>query len=219
MCGGKGGSLMKEGKATWWCDTEAVWRKGTKFSNEELFQTWYEQGIVDRIAQGNIHVIWTGGEPTLPRHQKAILEFIDFFDHKDSPSGFLTYYELETNGTLQMSDDFLNAMTQINCSPKLANSGIEVDIRLVEEPIKQIRDHSGGWFKFVVSNETDFEEIQKQWLEPFDIPADQVIIMPGVDNRDDLPERTRFLFEMSMKYGYRAITRQHILAWDKVTGV
>ena len=31
ICGGKGGSLMKQGKATWWCDTEAVWKKGFGF--------------------------------------------------------------------------------------------------------------------------------------------------------------------------------------------
>jgi len=43
--------------------------------------------------------------------------------------------------------------------------------------------------------------------------------MPGVDNREDLAERTRFLFEMTKKYGYRGVTRQHILAWNRVTGV
>ena len=36
MCGGPGGSLMKEGKATWWCDTEAVWKLGKEYSNEDL---------------------------------------------------------------------------------------------------------------------------------------------------------------------------------------
>ena len=28
MCGGRDGSLMEKGEATWWCDTEYVWRKG-----------------------------------------------------------------------------------------------------------------------------------------------------------------------------------------------
>ena len=36
MCGRPDGSLMKDGKATWWCDTEYVWRKGSEKQFEYL---------------------------------------------------------------------------------------------------------------------------------------------------------------------------------------
>ena len=42
MCGGPGGSLMKQGKATWWCDTEAVWKLGNEMSNDELIDKFKE---------------------------------------------------------------------------------------------------------------------------------------------------------------------------------
>ena len=108
---------------------------------------------------------------------------------------------------------------QINCSPKLANSGISEKIRIVPEAIKQIKSHANSYFKFVISTEDDVKEIKETYIQPFDIHYSKVIIMPGVDNRNDLPERTAFLFEMTKKYGYRGITRQHILAWNKCISV
>ena len=92
-------------------------------------------------------------------------------------------------------------------------------MRIVPKAIEQIKAHCEGYFKFVISSEKDIHEMQNTYIKPFDISASRVIIMPGVDNRKDLPERTAFLFEMTKKYGYRGVTRQHILAWDKVTGV
>jgi 7-carboxy-7-deazaguanine synthase len=218
MCGGPNASLVKEGKATWWCDSEVIWKRGKQTTNEELIESWKEQDIFNRILSGNINIIWTGGEPTIPRHQKAISEFLDYaFETYDNANIF---NEIETNGTIVTADDFYeNNIDQINCSPKLANSGMAESMRIIPAALEQINNHHNGWFKFVVSEEKDFEEIQKTYLQPFNIPDKKVIIMPGVDNRDDLPERTAFLFDMAKKYGYRAITRQHILAWDRVTGV
>lgn len=218
MCGGSNGCLMKEGKATWWCDSEIVWRKGNPMSNEELEQSFIDQGLLKSILDGSIHLVWTGGEPTIKHHQEAIQEFSDYMYTKYSDCDI--FNEIETNGTLIVDPDFYTIyIDQINCSPKLSNSGIEKDKRINAEAIYQIKEHGEGYFKFVISSEDDIIEFQNEFINPFLIPANRVIIMPGVDNRNDLPERTRFLFEMSKKYGYRGITRQHILAWDKVTGV
>jgi organic radical activating enzyme len=55
---------MKEGKATWWCDTEAVWRQGKQTDIEVLIDDWKEEGILDWVLSGRVHLVWTGGEPT-----------------------------------------------------------------------------------------------------------------------------------------------------------
>ena len=230
-CGGPMGQLLKEGKATWWCDTEPVWRKGTKQSFDEIINDWKEEGIYDRIINGLIHIIWTGGEPTLPRHVRAIFAWNDYINELEP--GNRIYNEIETNGTLCPMEGFYHDKTgefnsphkkryiidQINCSPKLSNTGESADIRINEPSIRQIQRHNNHWFKFVISNEEDIDEIKETYLKPFDIDITRVIIMPGVSERKHLAERTRFLFEMSKKYGYRAVTRSHILAWDQVTGV
>ena len=47
MCGGKNGSLMKSGKATWWCDSETVWRQGKKTDITDLIDDWENENILD----------------------------------------------------------------------------------------------------------------------------------------------------------------------------
>lgn len=219
MCGGPMGALVKEGKATWWCDSEVIWKRGKDTSNKELIDSWKEQGIIDNIINGTVHLIWTGGEPTIPRHQKAIMEFLEVLK-----VGYYEQYnvfsEIETNGTIVVEEKFYNRyIDQINCSAKLANSGMPESMRINPAAIKQVVEHRNGWLKFVVSTEDDIKEIQETYQKPFNIPDHRIIIMPGVDNREDLPERTAFLFEMTKKYGYRGVTRQHILAWDKTVSV
>ena len=217
MCGGPGGSLMKEGKATWWCDSEVIWKRGTETTFDTLVTAFKDQGLQDNILGGAIHLVWTGGEPTMPRNQKGIVAFLEHMD-KEFP-GHKIYNEIETNGTIVVEPGFYGYMDQINCSPKLANSGMTESMRIVPEAIKQILVHQQGFFKFVISVEADIMEIRNEFIIPQNIPQDRIIIMPGVDNRRDLPERTRFLFEMTKKYGYRGVTRQHILAWDKCVSV
>jgi organic radical activating enzyme len=243
MCGGPNASLVKEGKATWWCDSEVIWKSGSKVPYDDLIDAWKEQDILERILEGNINLIWTGGEPTMPRHVNAITEFMAHLTEKYPEQK--VFNEIETNGTIVVPDAFYlkpkgspikwmkgypfcfniipldssGVIQQINCSPKLANSGMSESMRINPEAIKQINKHPSGYFKFVISSEDDIKEIQETYLQPFNIDHKRVIIMPGVDNREDLPERTAFLFEMTKKYGYRGITRQHILAWDRVVGV
>lgn len=212
------GDLLKDGKATWVCDSISVWLNGKDVSNEEMEQRMIDDEILDRILTGSVHIIWTGGEPTMPHHQKSIIEFIDYLEDK-YPNAEI-FSEIETNGSLEVKEILYEYyIDQINCSAKLANSGMSEKKRINDGAIKQIKNHDNHWFKFVISVEEDIKEIQNDYLVPFGIPDDRVIIMPGVDNLDDLSERTRFLFEMSKKYGYRGVTRSQVLAYNRVTGV
>ena len=51
------------------------------------------------------------------------------------------------------------------------------------------------------------------------IPVKRVLMMPGLDKQEDYHERTKFCMEMGKKYGYTALTRLHVSAWDQLTGV
>lgn len=212
------GDLVKEGNATWVCDTISVWLNGNEITNEDLEKRMFDEGILYRILAGGIHIIWTGGEPTMHHHISSIANFIDHL-LKRYPSA-TPYSEIETNGTLDVPFWFYkNYIQQINCSPKLSNSGMSKERRINRTAIYEILGHHNYWFKFVVSNEMDIIEMQDDYTTPFNIPSDRIILMPGVDSLDNLSERTRFTYEMAKKYGYRAITRGHILAWNQVTGV
>jgi organic radical activating enzyme len=223
MCGGPKGSLIKQGKATWWCDSETVWRGGKPYSNEELEQKFIEFNQLENILQGTTHLIWTGGEPTIPNTAKGIKDFLDYM-HKKYPDNKI-YSEIETNGSLELIGDSAllynnpKYINQINCSAKLANSGMGKAMRINSKAIEQIKQHSNYWFKIVVSSEEDVQETLSDYIEVFNIPKSRLIIMPGVDCLEDLSERTRFVYEMAKKYNIKACTRGQVLAWDRVTGV
>lgn len=221
MCGGADGSLMKDGKATWWCDTEYVWKRGLEKPFEYLENRWKEEGVVDWINQGRVNVIWTGGEPTIPKNQRAIVSYLDWYHKKyDRLQDKLNMYnEVETNGTIYMEDEFFNYIDQINCSVKLANSGMSVKRRIVPRALERIMSHDNYWFKFVISTEDCLREIERDFIKPFNIPVKRVLMMPGLDKQENYHERTKFCMEMGKKYGYTALTRLHVSAWDQLTGV
>lgn len=216
MCGGKDGSLMKDGKATWWCDTEYVWRKGLEKSFDYLVDRWKQENILEWIKQKRVNLIWTGGEPTIPKNQRAIAGFLDWFagNHLAYP-----FNEIETNGTIYMEDALFHKLDQINCSVKLENSGESKKRRINPESIERIMSHDNYWFKFVISTEDCLKEIERDFIEPFNIPCKRVLMMPGLDKQENYHERTKFCMEMGKKYGYTALTRLHVSAWDQTTGV
>lgn len=214
------GDLHKEGKASWTCDSIPVWLFGEAKPFEYLTDKWREQkmhdglSMYDWIGRRQIHLIWTGGEPTM--HQKKITEFLNVFAAKES---IYPYSELETNGSLNLDNDFLESMSQINCSLKLKNSGMSTAKRLNPKAIEQIKEHWNSWFKFVISTEEDIHEFIKEICEPHDIDMTQVVCMPGLDRQEDFHERTQFVLEMAKKYGFHGLTRMHISAWGATTGV
>jgi organic radical activating enzyme len=250
------GDLELEGKATWTCDSTSQWLwRGVNQDFQYLIDQWKEQGIYEQIRNGTIHIIWTGGEPTIKGHQEAIVNFTkhllksntkvsvpdDLFTTLEhlhgldkseidsmlsntaaemiSKSDTSLYYEIETNGTIVITDELFKLLDQINCSPKLSNSGMTEKQRIVPAAIKRIMEHDNYQFKFVISTEDDVKEIFRDFIEPFNIPLKNVVCMPGLDSQTDFHERTQFVLEMSKKYMFRGLTRLHISAWDKTLNV
>lgn len=216
---------------------------------EKIDKEGKEQGIpiLERLIGGVTHFIFTGGEPTMPHNRDTILSFIQYWNERFP--NHQSYYELETNGTIRCPEDVRDSkgnpiyiecpsseigkrglslydiMHQINSSVKLANSGMTKKARVVPEAISQIAQHSNHWWKIVIdctNQQTamkDITEFENDYLNPHNLDKRNVILMPGVDNRDVLPSVTQTLFEVSKKTGYRGVTRNHILAWDRCLGV
>jgi hypothetical protein len=91
--------------------------------------------------------------------------------------------------------------------------------RINPDAIKRIMEHGNYQFKFVISTEDDVKELFRDFVEPFNIPLKNVVCMPGLDNREEFHERTKFVFEMSKIYKFRAASRMHVSAWDKTLNV
>ena len=218
------GDLVKENKATWTCDSTSQWLfRGENKPFQYLIDQWKEQGIYDDIKSGLIHLIWTGGEPTIKGHQETILNFFNYWFnvelYGDSSQEWTPYNEIETNGTVYIRPELFDLLSQINCSPKLSNSGMTEKQRIVPEAIKRIMEHPNYQFKFVISNEEDIQEMFRDFINPFEIPLKNVVCMPGMDKQEDFHERTQWVLEMSKRYKFRGLTRLHISAWDKTLDV
>ena len=236
------GDLELEGKATWTCDSTSQWLwRGEDKEFQYLIDRWKEQGIYDDIKNGTIHIIWTGGEPTIKGHQEAIYRFIKYWanhveDNNEGETEVHSYnsttgihsvhfkpvnsfHEIETNGTVVIDEMLFGRIDQINCSPKLSNSGMTEKQRINPDAIKRILEHSIYQFKFVISNEEDIKELFRDFVVPFSIPLKNVVCMPGLDSQTDFHERTQFVLEMSKRYKFRGLTRLHISAWDKTLNV
>jgi organic radical activating enzyme len=234
------GDLHAEGKATWTCDSTSQWLwRGEDKEFQYLIDRWKEEGIYDDIKKGNIHIIWTGGEPTIKGHQVAIVNFHKYWAEleKDNMQTEIRLYdglngqtwtwykpinvfnEIETNGTVVIEDDLFLLIDQINCSPKLSNSGMTEKQRIVPAAIKRIMEHKNYQFKFVISTEEDVQELFRDFVVPFNIPLKNVVCMPGLDDVADFEERTQFCLEMAKKYRFRGLTRLHIAAWNKTLNV
>jgi organic radical activating enzyme len=212
------GDLELEGKATWTCDSTSQWLwRGEDKDFQYLIDQWKEQGIYQDILDGVIHLIWTGGEPTIKGHQVAILNFFEYWSQQEDDLSNV-YNEIETNGTIVI-DKLINYLNQINCSPKLANSGMTEKQRIKPDAIKRIMEHKNYQFKFVISTEDDVLELFRDFVEPFNIPLKNVICMPGLDDQANFHERTQFCLEMAKKYKFVGMTRLHISAWDKTLNV
>jgi len=211
------GDLELEGKATWTCDSTSQWLwRGEEKDFQYLINQWKEQGIYEHIKNGTIHIIWTGGEPTIKGHQEAINNFFQYWISQDVIN---VYNEIETNGTIYIEDYLFKKLHQINSSPKLSNSGMTEKQRIVPAAIQRIMEHDNYQFKFVISTEDDVKEIFRDFIEPFNIPLKNVVCMPGLDSQTDFHERTQFVLEMAKKYMFRGLTRLHISAWDKTLNV
>jgi len=212
------GDLHAEGKATWTCDSTSQWLwRGEDKEFQYLIDRWKEQGIYNDVKEGNIHIIWTGGEPTIKGHQAAICNFLAYWYEQDM--SITPYNEIETNGTVYIEDELFRQLDQINCSPKLANSGMSKKQRFVEPALRRIMEHDNYQFKFVISVEDDIKEIFDEFVTPLEAPLKNIVCMPGLDDQDDFHERTNFVLEMAKIYKFRGLTRLHISAWNKTLNV
>ena len=215
------GDLQEQGLATWTCDSTSQWLwRGEDKEFDYLINRWKEEGVYDYIKDGSVHIIWTGGEPTIKGHQESIINFTNYWMSRYLDRNDIhPFYEIETNGTIVIDVKLFNMLDQINCSPKLSNSGMTEKQRIVPEAIERIKLHKNYQFKFVISTEDDVLELFRDFIVPFKIPLKNVVCMPGLDDASNFEERTRFVMEMAKKYRFRALTRLHIAAWNKTLNV
>ena len=196
-----------------WCDTLEVWKKGNPYSVFELVDLLKDADVIGRLQIGH-HLVVTGGSPL--KQQEALVHFFPPLAHA---VGSVPFIEIENEAVLMPSSILEEAVSQWNNSPKLSNSGMKKSIRYKPEVIEHMSRLHNSTFKFVITGEQDWDEIQNDFLEPGLIRRNQIVLMPEGSTRVELQEKYEKLIELCCREGVRMCDRLQVTIFDKVVGV
>ena len=179
-----------------WCDTRYTWHP--KHSDN---QTWTIEKIIQKIKKFHVkHLVITGGEPLL--QQDGLKELLEKL------KGYTV--ELETNGS--ESCKISGLIEQINCSPKLKNSGNPA------YPLRLKPTNKKVLYKFVIQKGEDLKEVNA-FIRKYKIPKEKVYLMPEGTSRSTILKGSDWLIDICKKEGYNFSPRLHILLFGNKRGV
>ena len=192
-----------------WCDTKYTW-DWKRYAYDREVMAMSSQEVERRIlAYHRPHLVITGGEPLLQQQELAPLAASL---HR---RGF--YCEVETNGTIAPSADMVDAISQWNVSPKIASSGNRAESREKPDVLRAFRDLGNAYFKFVVVEPADVDEVSGL-VDRYEISPERVLLMPEGVTAEAVLERGKWVAETCVERGFRFSTRLHILLWGDERG-
>ena len=212
-----------------WCDTDYTWNwEGTPFLHDRAGESGYTkyrkedqiievsvEEVAEKAASFSCpHFVFTGGEPLL--HEEdwiGLMRQLEMRFEEPAPT-----FELETNGTRSPGAEFLDRITQLNVSPKLANSGVKRELRLREEVLRSLAASGKADFKFVVATEADLVEV-REVVKLANLSPDRVFLMPQGTSVEEMDERSGWLAGRCQEYGYRFTDRLHVRLFGSRRGV
>ena len=196
-----------------WCDTKEVWRFGNPYTYREIIDLLIGSGAVSRLKDGH-HFVITGGSPLLQQDRliSFLTEFIIQF-------GFIPYIEIENECTIMPNQRLIDLVSCWNNSPKLSSSQNPFELRYRPQILRTLSSLQNSWFKFVVSSEADWEEIENGFISPGLIKKNQIILMPLGATKKELEMNRTIVVDIAIENGVRYASREHIILWDKKTGI
>ena len=130
------------------------------------------------------------------------------------------HVEVETNVTIEPSDEFIKLINQFNCSPKLANAGPDcpLDKRMNSKALNKLAHCGIATFKFVVTCWNDLIEL-RGIISSFDIDPDSVWLMAEGRTREEQEANQRYANLMANSNGWHFSPRLHVLEHGDVRAV
>ena len=176
------------------------------------------------------HLILTGGEPLLG-WQKA---YVELFEEIGKRNMNLTHITFETNGTQELKDGLKDWFVSNDVFPflditysvssKLPSSGESFEEAIKPEIILDCYQNSSLlYFKWVVSNQDDYEDVLKaidtysKVLGPAmkQIP---IYLMPAGGTTKVYNDNEKWVAELAMKHGWRYTPRLQVQLWKNAWG-
>jgi len=193
-----------------WCDTKDIWKVGNPYSFSALFKLMEDKKVIAKLYNG-MHLVITGGSPLL--QQLRLVNFINAFIKRFN---FKPFIELENECVLPPVTGIVPLIDCWNNSPKLRNSG---NVHALHTDILSIMSElPNSWFKFVIGQESDWNEIQKL-IDAQIIRKHQILLMPLGQNRQELQYTIPICLKIAIKNQVRYSSRMHIELWGSKKSV
>lgn len=200
--------LGRCGLACTFCDTPYTWRWDDHDPAVELTTRDVADILDDLRAMDVGLVVVTGGEPLLQQsHLPPLLGPL-------REAG--VHVEIETAGVIEPTTDVADLVTRFNVSPKLANSGNDLERRYRPDVLRSIQATGKAAFKFVAVDDTDLDEVAVIVAE---CGLTNVWVMPEGTDPTTIIERSRALIDPVLARGWNLTTRLHVLLWGDRRGV
>ena len=200
-----------------WCDTAYTWhfegdnrphRSGESFDRKANQLELDEADVAARIAAlGQNRLVITGGEPLMQAGKLA-----EMLKHLPDMR-----VEIETNGTIDPPGSLDIRVDQYNVSPKLSHSGNPADLALKPDMLDRWATDERAFFKFVVAEPGDVDEVRKL-VKTHMIPPARVFLMPEGTDSETLRTREEWLVPLCMEHGFRLSDRLHIHLFGDTRG-
>ncbi len=189
-----------------WCDSKYTWDwKQYKQSDEVHPQhEWTVEARLKELGSEVKALVVSGGEPLL--QQRALIPLLRNLRAED------WWVEFETNGTIKPVPELFTLASQINCSPKLSNSGDSAKDRIKPEVLTTLSQSEKVFFKFVIGCEKDVAEVL-EYVQMYSIRPGHVYLMPLGRTKEELALTTEMVKGFASRQGFIFSSRLHIELW------
>ena len=221
------------------CDSSYTWSKKFKHLMGQKTAVELANQIVDTIKTDSNpkglflhplsgqhqHLCFTGGEPLMKHAQEAVVSILkELHKQKNLPQS-ITF---ETNGTQELTDDFVKYMTAIDpeiffsISPKLWTVAGEKASKAIrpENIVEYLSVSPHGQLKFVVGNRdeqwTEMESVIKQFRDMgVNLP---VWVMPVGAREEEQNATAGDVAKRAFQRGYNVAARVHVHLFGNAIG-
>ena len=221
------------------CDSSYTWSKKFKHLMGQKTAVELANQIVDTIKTDSNpdglflhplsgqhqHLCFTGGEPLMRHAQEAVVGILKELHKQKNLPGSITF---ETNGTQELTDDFVRYMTAIDpeiffsISPKLWTVAGEKASKAIrpENIVEYLSVSPHGQLKFVVGNRdeqwTEMESVIKQFRDVgVDLP---VWVMPVGAREEEQNATAGDVAKRAFQRGYNVAARVHVHLFGNAIG-
>jgi organic radical activating enzyme len=191
------------------CDSSAAWSKKYRHLCEEYDEDELYVSLKLDGGYRQKHLVITGGEPLLKKHQKFWVVFLNKFGN------LIENITFETNGTQVLTEDLLSTLSSIkskitfSVSPKLSLSGELNSKACIPPAIHSYHTVGYVYLKYVIRDEVDIKEV-KAFTDAYNVNGNfDVYLMPEGATIEGLELTERNVADLALEHGFYFSPRLH----------